>query len=105
MCKEVYFFQEKITVDSNLDNTENPGSIGSNIHIMDNPERRNNFGLLAGNSKNHAYFGLSCNFQELKLKFNACNKCSKEIPSIVKMRGRCRQNLLRPSVNSAMDLV
>ena len=54
---------------------------------MDNPERRNNFGLLAGNSKNHAYFGLSCNFQELKLKFNACKKCRKEITKYCENEG------------------
>ena len=65
-CKEIYFSGECLT--------EN-----SNIHIMDNPERRANFGLLAGNSHQHPYFGLSCNFQKLKSSFEACKKCSKEI--------------------------
>ena len=66
LCKEIYFSRSNFT--------EN-----SNVHIMDNPERRANFGLLAGNSHQHAYFGLSCNFHLLKKNFQACNKCSKEI--------------------------
>ena len=28
--------------------------------LMDNPERKANFGLLSGNSRNHALFGVSC---------------------------------------------
>ena len=66
LCKEIYF------------STPRPKT-NSNIHIMDNPERRTNFGLLAGNSKNHAYFGLSCNFKKLQLPFEACVKCRRNI--------------------------
>ena len=62
-------------------------TIQSNIHIMDNPERRNNFGLLAGNSHHHAYFGLSCHFGKLQLNFNACKKCYKEITKYCENEG------------------
>ena len=43
--------------------------------LMDNPERRSNYGLLQGNSKNHGIFGTSCNFELLHLPFEACNVC------------------------------
>jgi len=74
LCKEIYLSTPSTTTNSN-------------IHIMDNPERRNNFGLLAGNANLHAYFGLSCNFQELKLNFNACKKCCKEITKYCEKEG------------------
>lgn len=48
----------------------------SDVYLMDNPERRANFGLLAGNSKNHACFGLSCNFANLQKPFEACDACA-----------------------------
>ena len=66
LSKEIYF--------SEANTTEN-----SNVYIMDNPERRSNFGLLGGNSLNHAYFGLSCNFGQLQVPFQACKKCCKDI--------------------------
>ena len=44
--------------------------------LMDNPERRTNFGLLQGNSRNHGVFGLLCYFEQLKKPFPACNECS-----------------------------
>jgi hypothetical protein len=46
---------------------------------MDNPESCANYGLLAGNSKNHGYFGQSYLFDNLNLPFKACKKCTKEI--------------------------
>jgi len=45
--------------------------------LMDNPERRANFCLLAGNSKNHGIFGISCYFDYLQLPFQACLSCYK----------------------------
>ena len=69
---DFYFCNETFFTDSNH-------QVNSNIFIMDNPERRSNFGLLAGNSLNHAYFGLSCCFTKLKLPFEACSLCQKAI--------------------------
>ena len=43
--------------------------------LMDNPERRTNYGLLQGNSKKHEIFGISCNFDNLIRTFEACSKC------------------------------
>ncbi len=43
--------------------------------LMDQPERRGSTCLLGGNSKLHAMFGMSCNFQQLELSFAACPKC------------------------------
>ena len=44
-------------------------------YIMDSPERRSNFGLLAGNSSIHSLFGLSCNFSRLERQFYSCQEC------------------------------
>lgn len=43
--------------------------------LMDNPERRSNFGLLQGNSRNHGVFGMSCYFDQLDKPFQACKLC------------------------------
>ena len=43
--------------------------------LMDQPERRGSNSLLGGNSKQHAMFGVSCNFENLALPFSACPKC------------------------------
>jgi hypothetical protein len=43
--------------------------------LMDQPERRGSNHLLGGNSKQHAMFGMSCNFEELERKFAACSNC------------------------------
>ena len=51
---------------------------------MDNPERRTNFGLLAGNSKNHPIFGISCFFDQLELPFHACKNCHQHFLSYMK---------------------
>ena len=74
LSKEIYLSEAALTMQSN-------------IHIMDNPERRNNLGLLAGNSHHHAYFGLSCNFGKLHLDFGACKKCYKEITKYCEEEG------------------
>ena len=66
LCKEILFTKSSVKVNSS-------------VHIMDNPERRANFGLYAGNSNNHSCFGLSCNFTKLKLPFEACKRYCKEI--------------------------
>ena len=63
---------------------------------MDNPERRTNFGLLAGNSHQHPYFGLSCNFQQLKSSFEACKKCSKEIKKYCFDKGWMEKEVPQP---------
>ena len=42
---------------------------------MDQPERRGSHCLLGGNSKQHALFGVSCDFEKLKLNFAACAQC------------------------------
>jgi hypothetical protein len=47
--------------------------------LLDNPERRGDFGLLGGGSNNHPYFGLSCYFNELEKPFAACNECRRSI--------------------------
>ena len=52
---------------------------------MDNPERRWNFGLKNGNSKNHGYFGLSCFFDELQKPFSPCKNCCKRIEEYVSL--------------------
>ena len=44
-------------------------------YIMDSPERRSNFGLLAGNSSIHSLFGLSCYFSRLERQFHSCQAC------------------------------
>ena len=59
---------------------------------MDNPERRTNFGLLAGNANNHAYFGLSCCFTKLKLSFEACSKCQKALSTYCLEEGWMRES-------------
>ena len=66
---------------------------------MDNPERRTNFGLLAGNSLNHAYFGLSCCFTKLKLPFEACSHCQKAIESYCNKEGWMQQFPPLPQCN------
>ena len=43
--------------------------------LMDQPERRGSHCLLGGNSKQHALFGVSCDFEKLKLNFAACAQC------------------------------
>ena len=43
--------------------------------LMDNPERRTNYGLLQGNSENHGILGISCNFDNMAKPFEACSKC------------------------------
>ena len=43
--------------------------------LMDQPERRGSNSLLGGNSKQHAMFGVSCNFPNLKSNFSACPVC------------------------------
>lgn len=45
---------------------------------MDQPERRGTNCLLGGNSKQHALFGLSCNFDNLELPFSACIQCQEK---------------------------
>lgn len=47
--------------------------------LMDNPERRSNYGLLQGNSKVHGVFGISCNFEKLELPFQACAMCEAKL--------------------------
>ena len=74
LCREIHFARASLTVHSN-------------VHIMDNPERRANFGLLAGNSQQHPYFALSCNFQKLKAPFEACVKCNKAIAKYCQNEG------------------
>ena len=86
LCTESYFTQSNITVDSNS-------------YIMDNPERRTNFGLLGGNSNNHAYFGLSCNFSKLRLPFEACSLCQTEINNYCSERGWMNQPAPAPQCN------
>ena len=49
------------------------------IYLMDNIERRANFGLLAGNSNLHSIFGISCSFNDLNRTFSACKQCEKRI--------------------------
>ena len=53
------------------------------IYLMDNIERRANFGLLAGNSNLHSIFGISCSFNDLNRTFSACKQCKKESKNIV----------------------
>ena len=43
--------------------------------LMDQPERRGSTGLLGGNSKQHALFGVSCDFGNLTQPFAACPPC------------------------------
>ncbi len=43
--------------------------------LMDQPERRGSNCLLGGNSKQHAMFGFSCNFENLERSFSACPTC------------------------------
>ncbi len=43
--------------------------------LMDQPERRGSNCLLGGNSKQHALFGVSCNFANLEKNFSACPTC------------------------------
>ena len=51
--------------------------------LMDNPERRADYGLLQGNSKLHGYFGMSCAFSKLDRPFPACPQCAKLVTDIV----------------------
>ena len=43
--------------------------------VQDQPERRAASGLLGGGSKMHPMFGMSCEFQNLRLPFEACDDC------------------------------
>ena len=81
LCKEIYFSRSNFI--------EN-----SNVHIMDNPERRTNFGLLAGNSHQHPYFGLSCNFHLLKKPFKHATNAVKKSKSITWTKLGWRKKLL-----------
>ena len=45
------------------------------VITCDQPERRSIFGLLAGNSKLHACFGVSCNTSLLEKSLEACEVC------------------------------
>lgn len=49
----------------------------STLHasLMDQPEHRGGKCLLGGNSKQHAMFGYSCNFENLERTFSTCPKC------------------------------
>jgi hypothetical protein len=43
--------------------------------VQDQPERRTASGLLGGGSRMHPMFGMSCDFQKLRLPFEACVDC------------------------------
>jgi hypothetical protein len=43
--------------------------------LMDQPERQGTNCHLGGNSKQHATFGVSCDFENLERRFSACPKC------------------------------
>jgi hypothetical protein len=43
--------------------------------VQDQPERRASSGLLGGGSIMHPMFGVSCDFQHLRLPFEACHHC------------------------------
>jgi hypothetical protein len=45
------------------------------VFLMDNPDRRGNFGLLGGNSKNHGVFGYNIFFDLLEKPFESCDSC------------------------------
>ena len=45
--------------------------------VQDQPERRGASGLQGGNSKLHPLFGMSCDFLNLELPFQACSSCQK----------------------------
>jgi hypothetical protein len=45
------------------------------VVTCDQPERRSLYGLLAGNSKLHACFGISCNTALLVKSLEACDEC------------------------------
>ena len=51
--------------------------------LMDNPERRGNFGLLSGTSNNHGMFGLNCHFDQLEKPFEPCTDCLSKIDSYI----------------------
>ena len=54
--------------------------------LMDNPERRGNYGLMQGNSKLHGYFGISCCFAKLDRSFAACKHCSALVQDRIKKK-------------------
>ena len=49
--------------------------IALGVVIQDNPERRGCADLLQGNSKTHGIFGVSCDFKNLSVPFEACPSC------------------------------
>ena len=51
--------------------------------LMDNPERRGDWGLLQGNSKLHGYFGMSFLFEKLDRPFSACTQCSNMVSNMI----------------------
>ena len=52
--------------------------------LMDNPERRADFGLRGGNSKNHSTFGYSIRFDLLQKSFASCFGCQNRIISYLR---------------------
>jgi hypothetical protein len=47
--------------------------------LQDQPERRDISGHLAGNSRMHPSYGLSCDFQKLDRPFPACEECEQSV--------------------------
>jgi hypothetical protein len=47
--------------------------------VQDQPERRSASGLLGGGSTLHPLFGMSCDFNQLQLPFEACLECQTEV--------------------------
>ena len=54
--------------------------------VQDQPERRGASGLLGGGSRLHPVFGLSCDFSNLVLPFEACQDCINHIDSVYIVR-------------------
>ena len=57
-------------------------SIG--VALQDNPERRGCANLLQGNSNTHGIFGVSCDFKNLRVPFEACDECRKKLEEYVR---------------------
>ena len=57
--------------------------ICTGVFLQDQPERRKCAGFLAGNSNIHSYFGLACNFSDLKVPFEACIDCQEALEAYV----------------------
>ncbi len=51
--------------------------------VQDQPERRQASGLLGGGSRLHPLFGMSCDFLDLQLPFQACKQCDNHLDKYV----------------------